>query len=227
MSHIVLIMGESGTGKSTSLRNLNPEETFIINVLNKPLPFRGFKKNYKKLIHNVIEDTSTGNYYTSDNAKKIVNLIQHINFKRPEIKNIIIDDWQYLMGNEFMRRATEKGYDKFSEIGQNGWIVIDELQRCRDDMEGFVLAHTELDNQGHLKCKTIGKMLDQNITIEGMFTTILHTCVYDGRYTFLTQNDGTHIAKSPMEMFEDKYIDNDLAYVKSKTNEYFNKDIAA
>lgn len=223
MSHTLLIMGESGSGKSTSLRNLNPEETFIINVLDKPLPFKGFKKNYKR----VSSDGKIGNYFATDNFTAIMKTINFVNTSRPDIKNLIIDDWQYTMSNEFMERAQETGFKKFTEIGQHAWDIIRSMIRCRDDLECFVLSHTENDGNGKIKCKTIGKMLDEKITIEGMFTIVLHTAIHDGRYMFLTQNDGTHIAKSPMDMFSEKYIDNDLAFVKEKINEYFNEDIAA
>lgn len=226
MSHIILVMGESGTGKSTALRNLPPEETFIINVIDKPLPFKGFKKNYIQFKYDDKTDSSTGNYYVSDNHGRLSRMIQHINSKRPDIKNIIVDDFQYIMCNEYMDRAKETGFGKFTEIGQHAWDLIRKLQQGRPDIECFVLSHTEND-QGKVKFKTIGKMLDEKITVEGMFTVVLHTAIQDGKYTFLTQNDGTHVAKSPMEMFKDKYIENDLVFVKQKINEYYNEDIAA
>lgn len=222
MSNTSLIIGESGTGKSTSLRDLEPKETFIINVLNKPLPFKGFKKHYIKLS----PDGSTGNYYASDDYSTIIKVIKLVSEKRPDIKNLIIDDWQYTMGNEFMRRATETGFTKFTEIGQHAWSIIRTLINCRDDLFCFVLSHSDSDAHGRMKCKSIGKMLDEKITIEGMFTVVLHTQIMDGNYRFLTQNDGSYIAKSPMGMFEDKYIDNSLAYVRGKMTHYFNEDIA-
>lgn len=222
MSNTTLIMGESGSGKSTSLRNLNPNETFILNVLNKPLPFKGFKKNYFALSGT----GEIGNYYSSDEYEKIMRIISLVNTKRLDIKNLVIDDFQYLMGNEFMRRVTERGYDKFSEIGQHAWSVINALIKCREDLNCFVLSHTDIGENGKMKCKTIGRMLDDKITIEGMFTCVLHTVVEDGRYKFLTQGDGYRIAKSPMDMFEDKYIDNDLYFVNQKMNQYFGEDIA-
>src|SRR5665213_393234 len=104
MSNASLIIGESGTGKSTSIRNLNPSETFIINVLNKPLPFKGYKSFYTK----ISADAKTGNYYSSDDYQRIEQLIKKVNAERPEIKTLIIDDFQYLMANEFMRRALER-----------------------------------------------------------------------------------------------------------------------
>jgi len=222
MSNTSLIIGESGTGKSTSLCSLDPKETFIINVLDKPLPFRGYKKNYTKLSPDGME----GNYYASDDYTKIMRIIKLINEKRPEIKNIIIDDWQYTMCNEFMRRATETGFTKFTEIGQHAWSIIKSLTECRDDLFCFVLSHSDTDSNGKYKCKSIGKMLDEKITIEGMFTIVLHTQIMDGNYRFLTQNDGSHIAKSPQGMFDQKYIANDLAFVKTQMNAYYNEDIA-
>lgn len=221
MSNTSLIIGESGTGKSTSLQMLDPKETFIINVLDKPLPFRGYKKNYNK----INSDASSGNYYASDDYTNIMRIIKVINEKRTDIKNLVIDDWQYTMCNEFMRRATETGFVKFTEIGQHAWSIIKALTDCREDLFCFVLSHSDTDANGKYKCKSIGKMLDEKITIEGMFTIVLHTQVMDGSYKFLTQNDGSHIAKSPQGMFEDKYIKNDLAFVKTKMNNYYNEDI--
>lgn len=222
MSNTSLIIGESGTGKSTSLSGLNPKETFIINVLDKPLPFKGYKKNYIPI--SSWEDRE-GNYFSSDDYHKIVKCIKTINSERKEIKNLVIDDWQYTMCNEYMRRATETGYTKFTEIGQHAWGIIRALTECRDDLYCFVLSHSDIDQNGKYKCKSIGKMLDEKITIEGMFTVVLHTQIMDGNYRFLTQNDGSHIAKSPIGMFEEKYISNDLCFVKEKMNLYYGEVI--
>lgn len=216
MSNATLIIGESGTGKSTSIRSLDEKETFIINVLDKPLPFKDFKKRYTKLTKDY-----PGNYYTSDDALKIIKMIEFIDQHRPEIKNIIIDDYQYVMANAFMRRAMDKGYDKFTEIGQNAWKVINSSVHCREDLFFFFLSHSETDANGRVKCKTIGKMIDEKITLEGMFTTVLHSIVSDNKYKFLTQNDGSHIAKSPLGMFDNMYIDNDLSLVKSRMQNYY------
>jgi len=214
MSVITLIIGESGTGKSTSIRTLNNEETFIINVLDKPLPFKGYKASYKPKV----------NYSTTDKASQILLQIKYINEKMPHIKNVIIDDSQYIMANEFMRRARERGFEKFTEIAQNFWNIVIEAQACRDDLYFFFLSHNELDNSGKYKCKTIGKMLDDKITIEGMFTVVLHAFMEDGSYKFLTQNNGSYIAKSPMGMFKDNVIDNDLLQVKKQMVEYYGEE---
>lgn len=207
-------MGESGTGKSSSIRQLPSHETYVINVLDKPLPFKDFKKKYQR--------GAGGNYYATDNAQTIRNLITSISKHRPAIKNIIIDDFQYIMANAFMRKAKERGFDKFIEIGQSAWEIICEATLARNDLYIFFLSHTEADsNTGRVKCKTIGKMLDEKITLEGMFTVVLHSLIVDnGQYKFLTQNDGVHIAKSPLDMFDRAYIDNDLNYIKQKMAEY-------
>lgn len=222
MSNTSIIIGESGTGKSTSIRNLKPEETFIINVLNKPLPFRGYKNMYTR----VSSDGVTGNYYASDVYENIDLVVKKINAKRPEIKTLIIDDFQYLMAGEFMARALERGYDKFSEIGKHAYDLLKLLPTLRDDLDIFVLTHSEANEHGKMKVKTIGKMLDDKITIEGMYAMVLQTELTDGNYHFITQGDSRHIAKSPMGMFETRNIPNDLDFVKQKMNAYYNEDIA-
>lgn len=204
MSNTTLIIGESGTGKSSSLRNLLPETTFIINVLDKPLPFRRSKHKYNK---------DAKNYVSTDNYSKIIDYIDAVDTRRPDINVLIIDDFQYIMANEFMARATEKGFDKFSEMANHAWAVVKRLTQTRDDLYCFVLAHSDTDATGKVKCKTIGKMLDEKITLEGMFTSVLHTQIIDGNYQFLTQFNGTHIAKSPMGMFSTALIENDLKRV--------------
>ena len=222
MSNTSLIIGESGTGKSTSIRNLNPNETFIINVLNKPLPFKGYKSKYTKLSSNGL----TGNYYSSDDYQNIERLVSKINISRLEIKTLIIDDFQYLMANEFMRRALERGYDKFSEIAKNAHGLLKLLPTLRDDLDVFILTHSESNDQGKMKIKTIGKMLDEKITIEGMYAMVLQTELTDNDYHFITQGDARHIAKSPMGMFETRNIPNDLAYVKEAMHKYYEDEVA-
>lgn len=219
MSNASLIIGESGTGKSTSIRNLDPAETFIINVCNKPLPFRGYKAKYKAITS---WEDKEGNYFYSDDYQKIIKCLRVIDKDRPEIKNIIIDDFQYIMVEEFMNRVTEKGFDKFSEIGAHAWAIIKLLPSLRDDLNCFVLSHSESNEHGKMKAKTIGKLLDDKVIVEGRFTMVLQTDISESGYRFITQGDKGHIAKSPMDMFEDKYIPNDLAYVIEKMNDYNN-----
>ena len=117
MSNTVLVIGQSGSGKSTSLRNLDPKTTFVINVLDKPLPFRGFKKNYKP----ITKENKDGNYFAANDWSHVIRCINMVNAERPEITTLIIDDWQYILAYEFMRRVSEKGFDKFSELANHGW----------------------------------------------------------------------------------------------------------
>lgn len=222
MSNTSLILGESGTGKSTSIRSLDPKETFIINVLNKPLPFRGYKNQYQV----VSTDGTIGNYFSSNQYERITKLILFINAKRPDIKTLIIDDFQYLMAEEFMDKALTRGYDKFSEIAKHAYDLLKMLPTLREDLDIFILTHSEPNENGKMKIKTIGKMLDEKITIEGMYAMVLQTEMTNNTYNFITQGDARHIAKTPDGMFEHKTIPNDLKYVKDKMHSYYNEDVA-
>ena len=220
MSNSVLILGESGSGKSTSIRNLPPEQTFIINVINKPLPFKGAAKKFKKIESGAL----IGNYYVNDDPSLIRKLLVHINTKRPEIKFIIIDDFGYTLTNSFMRKAHQKGYDKYTELGKETFEILETVTDLRSDLFCFVMMHTELDQQGKYKPKTVGKMIDQYICVEGKFTYVLHALVTEGQYRFLTNNDGQHMAKTPLNMFNNMFIDNDLTLVVNSINEYNEAD---
>ncbi|WKT00491.1 ATP-binding protein [Gallibacterium salpingitidis] len=211
MSIATLILGESGTGKSTSLRNLNPNETLLIQVISKPLPFR--TKEWKYFDK---ETCPAGNVFVCDNADKICEIL-----KKTKRNIIVIDDFQYLMANEFMRRAMEKGYDKFTEIGLHAWQIFDLSGKLEHHKRVYILSHTQSDEYGKTKIKTIGKMLDEKITLDGIMTVCLRTHVSDGKYQFLTQNDGNDTTKSPMGLFETRYIDNDLKFVDDAICDYW------
>ena len=215
MSNTTLILGPSGSGKSTSLRNLNPDETFIFGILDKPLPFRGYKKKY---------NVDKKNYFSSDDYRVLLSYIKAINERRPEITTLIIDDFQYLLAHEFMNRVSERGYDKYSELAFHAWSVIKGLTETREDLHCFVLTHSDADQQGNMKIKTIGRLLEDKIALEGMFTCCLYSMVIDGKYVFMTNTDGTHLSKSPLGLFDSQFIDNDLQYVREKMFEYFNDD---
>lgn len=216
MATNVLINGESGTGKSRSLLNLNPDECFLINVNQKPLPFRGWKKKFT-LFNS--KENPYGNMLNIDQYDHIIKAIDIVD-KNNKIKIGIIDDAQYIMANEFMRRSKEKGYDKFNEIGNHYWDIIWRCQLCRQDMVWFFLSHVEtVAETGVVKAKTIGKMLDDKICIEGMFTIVLNTSVEDGKYFFETQNNGRNTSKSPEGMFPAK-IENDLQLVINSIKQY-------
>lgn len=195
----VLILGESGTGKTCSLRNFTSDEISLVNVDGKPLPFR---EQFKKVI-------------CSDNAAQIMQAIA-----KSKSKVIVIDDAQYIMANEFMRRTKENGFNKFSEIGCNFWNLIESVKRLPVDVIVYFLMHTEETNTGIIKAKTIGKMLDEKISLEGKFTIVLRTQVTDGQYTFTTVNNGSDTVKAPMGMFE-PVIENDLKAVDMRIREYY------
>jgi len=221
MSNTILIIGESGSGKSTSIRTLDPKTTFIINCINKPLPFKGFKKLYIPITS---WNDKEGNYYNSDDWSKIIKCIIMVNEIRLDITTLIIDDWQYILSYEFIRRSSEKGYDKYSEMAHHGWSTINSCMGTRDTLTNFIISHSDKDSSNRSKCKTIGKMLDEKITIEGLFTTVLHARVLDGKYIFQTQCDNDFLAKSPIDMFNDLLIPNDLLTVKNSIESYYNDD---
>jgi len=224
MAHSVLIIAESGTGKSTSIRNLNPKETFIINIANKPLPFKGWKKNYTM----ISKDNPKGNMTATSTTAGIIKAIQHVNDKMPHITNLVVDDWQYMSSFEYFDRAHEKGYDKFTQIAANLAQVAKMPKDLRDDLYIFFMTHSEeaTDINGHrkVKAKTIGKMIDNTLTLEGLFSIVLFGRVVKEEdklvYGFDTQNNGENTCKSPMEMFEEFFIDNDLQFVKDCIIQY-------
>lgn len=213
-----LVLGEPCTGKTTSLKNLNPEETFIINVINKGLPF---KNKYKK----VSEDFKTGNYFVPRDWQGVISALKVINDQRKDIKTIIIDDFHFLMSNEFFSRATETGFGKFVQIGQHIWLILNKILELRDDLFCFIMSHSIIDENGRMKAKTIGKMLDTHMSFEGIFPLVLHSVVQGvgaekSRYFLQTNTDEKFLARSPMNLFE-KYIDNDLDFVKKKIEAYY------
>ncbi len=195
----VLILGESGAGKSCSLRNFEPEEVGIFNVAGKPLPF---KKQLKKV-----------------NNAKYSDILKSLN--EPKLKTYVIDDSQYLMAFEMFDRAKEVGYNKFTDVALNFRTLVDRIIRnTPDDVIVYFLHHTETTDTGKIKAKTSGKMLDNQLTLEGLFSIVL-LCKTDGQeHYFETQSDGYSTCKSPMDMFDLK-IDNDLKMVDTKIREYY------
>lgn len=196
----VLILGESGSGKSTSLRNFDEKEIGVFNVASKPLPFR------KKLL--------TINKATYQTIYKALGT--------PKLKRYVIDDSQYLMCFEMFGKINEKGYDKFSTCAKNFYDLIQfVINNTPDDCIVYFLHHIDRSEDGRIKAKTQGKMLDNQLTLEGLFSIVL-LCTTDGKnHNFITQSDGTTPAKSPMEMFPE-VIDNDLKMVDDTIREYYN-----
>lgn len=224
MAQEVLVVGASGTGKSTSIENLPEKESFIINVGDKSLPFKKSKSRYP--LWNT--ENPSGNMVSKDSSSDILRILDYIDEKRPELKFVIIDDFQYSMANEYMRRANENGFKKFTDIAQGAWNIITRVKSMRDDLLVVFMMHSEVTFDAHgnkvTKAKTIGKMMDNVVTLEGMFTIVLYTDVMKGEdsmeYSFITQNDGTNTGKSPKGMFETKKIPNDLLEVSKAVQEY-------
>jgi len=194
----VLILGASGSGKSASMRNFEPDEVAIFNVASKKLPFK--KKLRKK-----------------DNATyaKIAN-----GLKSPALNTYVIDDSQYLMCFESFEKVNETGYGKFTQNAKHFYNLIQYIISLPEDTIVYLLHHTEKNEKGMIKAKTIGKMLDNQLTVEGLFSIVLLAMADEGKYKFITQSDGTTTAKSPMEMF-DLEIDNDLKFVDDTIREYY------
>lgn len=208
MSIATLILGQSGTGKTRSLIGLNPENVLLIQSIRKPLPFRS--ANWKPLTKD------GGSVIVSDNPASICKMINES--KRPIV---IVDDFQYVMANEFMRRSFEKSYDKFTEIGRGAWDIFNAANNAADGKRVYLLSHTEQSESGITKIKTIGKMLDEKITLEGMVTICLQTAIVNDQHIFMTQNNGQNTVKSPEGMFSSSHIPNDLAAVDAAIVEYY------
>lgn len=226
MAHGVLIIGESGSGKSTSGRNLDPKETFWINVANKPLPFKGWKAHYSL----ISKDNTNGNMSTASTPAGIIKAMKHVSDNMPHIKVMIVDDWQYASAFEFFDKAGEKGYDKFNIIGQNIAKMARIPMTLREDLIVFFLTHAEdtIDSSGQktVKAKTVGKMVDNALTLEGLFSIVLYGKIKRDEkkdklnYVFETVNNGKNTCKAPMDMFPSADIDNDLQLVKEAIIKY-------
>lgn len=203
MAITVMILGESGTGKSTSIRTLDPRNVTMVKVVNKPLPYK-LDEPYASVV-------------TTDNYAQVKKTL-----RQAETDIIIIDDAQYLMSNEFMNRAMERGYDKFTEIALHFWEILNISNGLADNKRVYYLMHTELDQFGNEKVKTIGKLLDEKITLEGLVTIVLKTKVDKQGYHFTTHNSGSDTVKSPIGMFDTMLIDNDLYMVDKTIKDYYN-----
>ena len=204
MATAVLIMGESGSGKSASLRNFAPNEISVFNVTSKPLPFKQGKTKIPKI------DNAT---YT-DIANALAN---------PNKRAYVIDDAGYLLSFEMFKRANETGYSKFTDMAKNFFDMLDFINtKLPNDIIVYITMHTEDDSEMHrVKVKTIGKMLDQNLKIEGLFSIVLRAVQTEDGYKFVTRDDMVSTAKSPIGMWEEDMIDNDLKAVDATIREYY------
>lgn len=204
MATAVLIMGESGSGKSASLRNFAPNEISVFNITNKPLPFKQGKTKIPKI------DNAT--YADIANA-----------LAKPNKRAYVIDDAGYLLSFEMFKRANETGYSKFTDMAKNFFDMLDFINtKLPNDIIVYITMHTEDDSEMHkTKAKTIGKMIDQNLNLEGLFTIVLRAMQTEDGYKFITRDDRVSTAKSPMGMFESDMIDNDLKEVDTIIREYY------
>jgi len=195
----VLILGHSGSGKSTSMRNCTADRFGVINVQGKPLPFRTELKTYN-----------------TDEYDKIISAL-----RRAETPSLVIDDSQYLMSHEYMYRASEKGFDKYAEIGQHFFQLLEAIRKMPDDRIVYLMHHIDLDDAGREKAKTVGKMVDNYIVVEGCFTIVLKAIATADGYFFRTKTNGADAVKAPLGMFQEEQIDNDLLEVDNIIREYY------
>lgn len=208
MAIVTMIIGESGTGKSTSMRELDASETLLIQSIKKPLPFRSNEWNH------LTKDG--GNIFVCDDSNRIINAIT-----KTKRKIIVIDDFQYILANEFMRGSEEKGYEKFTKIARHAWDILNACNALEDDVRVYLLSHSETTDFGKVKLKTIGRLLDDKITLEGMVTIVLRTLVINGQYVFSTTNNGNDTVKSPIGLFDSEHIDNNLKTVDEAIKSYY------
>ena len=203
MARYVLIMGDSGSGKSTSLRNFDGNEISVFSITNKDLPFR--KKPAIPMIKNATYE-------------QIADGLSH-----PTKRAYVIDDAGYLLSFELFNRARETGYGKFTDMAKNFVDMLNFIStQMPDDIIVYITMHTEDDSEMHkVKAKTIGKMIDQNLNLEGLFNIVLRSIQTDEGYKFITRDDGQSTAKSPLGMFDTDMIDNDLKLVDTVIREYY------
>lgn len=204
----VLIIGKSGSGKSTSLRNCtNNQEWGLINVLNKPLPFKGKIPQVVTDDYNVVMNT----------------------LAKSKAKSVVIDDAGYLITNYFMRNHSTKGagnaiFTMYNTLADNFWNLIEFIKTLPEDKIVYIIMHEDVNEFGDIKPKSIGKMLDEKICLEGMFTIVLRCIQENGKHLFVTQSDGGAVSKSPMGMFESLEIDNDLLMVDKVIRDYYKEE---
>ena len=198
----VLIIGKSGSGKSASLRNFKKDEIAIANVLGKPLPFKSD-----------LEAPKVDNYST------ILKAIEHT-----DKKVIVIDDANYLITNEFMKNSSIKGYDKYNDMANNFWNLINGIKNVEGGKTVYLIMHEDTDEFGNIKPKTIGKLLDDKCNIQGLFTICLRSMYENNNYIFRVKTNGQDCVKTPIGLFDEDEIENDLKLVDTKIREYYELD---
>ena len=229
MSNIIGLVGLSNSGKSTSLKYLNPEETFIISCTNKQLQIPGFRKKYPKI--SVDNGKLYGNWLVSNNYGQITKIMKVVSKTRPEIKVICLDDCNYLLSNETFQNALVKGYEKFSVMSKNYYDLIQTCQDLRDDLTVVFISHIEnfgTDIDPEYRMWTTGKMLTNQISLDGLFSYIIYAERYiddngdEVKYRFKTRTDGNDTCRSVAGCFEDKYIEPNMKLVIDTINKFEN-----
>lgn len=230
MATPILVLGPIGSGKTVSIRNLIPEETFLIVSDMKPLTIPRGKTNYKTILkENGKLDIQKSNYYETTDPVVVKALLNQISQNRPDIKNIVIDTITNIMTSEFMSRLKEKGFEKYNDLALDAYDIITMLRTLRDDLNVVVMGHTEdnYDNEGVLRTSfkvPAGKLVGRTFEPESVFHMVLYTDVTmiagSPEYSFLTQNNGKNTCRTPLGLFSDYKIPNDLSEVISAYQEY-------
>ena len=198
----ILLIGASGTGKSTSLRNFTRDEVAVVNVLGKPLPFKSDIKapqcdDYAKILKAI------------DDTKK---------------KTVVIDDAGYLITNEFMGKSSIKGFDKYNEMANNFFNLINGIKKLKGGKTVYIIMHEDTNEDGDVKPKTIGKLLDDKVNLQGMFTICIRSMFENGNYIFRLKTNGQDCVKTPFGMFENDEMENDLKAFDKVVREYYDLD---
>ena len=209
MSKAIMILGQSGSGKTTSLRNLNPKESFYIDADGKGLSWKGWRKQYCK---------ENKNYYRTDDADQIYAIMQQIDTKQKQIKYLIIDTLNGIMVGDEMRRAKDKGYDKWMDLAQSVFNIVDYSNKMRDDLFVILMAHSQTSDDGFTCMLTNGRKLNK-ICLESKMTTVLIAKEIDGKYVFETRAHNS-TAKTPMGAFDEDMIENDIVPVIKVLEEF-------
>lgn len=228
MSNIIGLCGFSGSGKSTSLKYLTPESTFIISCTNKQLQIPGFRKKYPKA--EIKDKKLVGNWLISNSYSNIEKLMRVVSNTRPEIKTVIIDDANYLLSNEEFSTALEKGYTKFSTMAKNYYDLLQMCQLLRDDLTVVFICHIEncgTEEDPEYRMWTTGKMLTQKINLDGLFSYLIYAERYkdddstdEVKYRFRTRTNGNDTCRTVEGCFKDKYIEPNMKLVIDTINKF-------
>ena len=240
MSQIIGLGGFSGSGKSSSLAYLDPKETFIISCTPKQLSIKGFRKNYKKLTQTKVKNKEgkevvkvEGNWFYSNDFTKVENIMKIVDAKMPNIKILVIDDANYLLSQEVMARALEKGYDKHTEFAMHYYTLLTDAMNLRDDLVVVFISHIVNDGSDldpNYKLFTTGKLLDRSVNIDGMFNYLLYaeklidSVTNEVSYKFRTHSLGKDTCRSTTGCFENLYIEPNMKAVIDRINEFENED---